>query len=69
MAKGMESVLLENLQSKAQELGCEQLTLLAAARGQAHLFSGDGFNVEDSDMAYRDGGWLRDSDGAGRISE
>jgi hypothetical protein len=47
---GLLPVLLENLQRKAKELGCEQLTLWAAARDQARLFGRYGFTVEDSDM-------------------
>lgn len=47
---GLLPVLLENLQRKAKELGCEQLTLVAAAGDQARLFGRYGFTVEDSDM-------------------
>jgi hypothetical protein len=47
---GLLPVLLENLQRKAKELGCEQLTLVAALRDQVRLFGRYGFAVEDSDM-------------------
>jgi hypothetical protein len=42
--------LLENLQRKAKELSCEQVTLVAAGRDQVNLFGRYGFAVEDSDM-------------------
>jgi hypothetical protein len=48
---GLLPTLLANLQAKAEELGCEQLTLQAATRDQMNLFSRHGFVVEDSPLA------------------
>jgi hypothetical protein len=45
--------LLGNMQHKAEELGCEQLTLTAAIRDLVDLFSSFGFVVEDSAMGRR----------------
>jgi hypothetical protein len=50
---GLLPTLLTNMQRKAEELGCEQLTLTAATRDQAHLFGSFGFLVEDSQMGRR----------------
>jgi hypothetical protein len=47
---GLLPILLENLQRKAKELSCEQVTLVAAGRDQVNLFGRYGFAVEDSDM-------------------
>jgi len=46
---GLLPRLLEGLQRKAVNLGCEQLTLTAARRDQVGLFSRHGFLVEDSE--------------------
>jgi len=50
---GLLPTLLGNMQRKAEELGCEQLTLTAATRDQADLFRRFGFVVEDSGMGRR----------------
>jgi hypothetical protein len=47
---GLLPTLLANMQKKAEELGCEQLTLQAATRDQMNLFSKHGFAVEDSPL-------------------
>lgn len=45
--------LLANMKNKATELGCEQITLTAAALDQIDLFKRFGFVVEDSDQARK----------------
>lgn len=45
---GLLPALMDNLRRIAKELGCEQLTLTAAASDQAKLFANHGFVVEDS---------------------
>lgn len=47
---GLLPTLLGNMQRKAEDLGCEQLTLTAAMRDQVDLFRSFGFAVEDSKM-------------------
>lgn len=46
---GLLPVLMANLRKVAQELGCDQLTLTAAAADQSALFASHGFVVEDSE--------------------
>jgi len=48
---GLLPDLLANMRGKAKELGCEQLTLTAAAAEQVGLFNRFGFTVEDNDNA------------------
>ncbi len=48
---GLLPVLLANLQQKGKQLGCEQLTLIAATRDQMRLFAKHGFVVENSPLA------------------
>jgi len=50
---GLLPTHLGNMQRKAEELGCEQLTLTAAIRDLVDLFSSFGFVVEDSEMGRR----------------
>ncbi len=50
---GLLPTLMGNLQNKAEELHCEQLTLTAGMRDQVGLFSQYGFVVEDSEMGRR----------------
>lgn len=50
---GLLPTLLGNMQHKAEELGCEQLTLTAAMRDLVDLFGSFGFAVEDSEMGRR----------------
>ncbi len=45
---GLLPTLLANLQAKAEELGCEQLTLTAGTEAEMKLFEGHGFVIEDS---------------------
>jgi hypothetical protein len=48
---GLLPTLLDNMQRKAKERDCEQLTLTAAMRDQVDLFRSFGFVVEDSEMS------------------
>jgi len=50
---GLLPTLVGNLQRKAAELACEQLTLTAAMRDQVELFRSFGFAVENSEMGRR----------------
>lgn len=50
---GLFSPLLANMQRKAEELGCEQLTLTAGTLDQVNLFKQHGFVVEDSEVGRR----------------
>jgi hypothetical protein len=50
---GLLSTLLANMQRKAEELGCEQLTLTAGTLDQLNLFKRHGFVVEDSASGRR----------------
>jgi hypothetical protein len=54
---GLLSPLLANMQRKAEELGCEQLTLTAATLDQVNLFKQHGFVVEDSEVGRRGLDW------------
>jgi len=45
---GLLPTLMENLRRKAEELGCEQLTLTAARKDQVNLFGRFGFVVENT---------------------
>jgi hypothetical protein len=38
------------MQTVAEEIGCEQLTLIAGTRAEMKLFGLYGFDVEDSDL-------------------
>jgi len=42
---------------KAEELGCEQLTLTAGTLDQVNLFKQHGFVVEDSEVGRRGLDW------------
>jgi hypothetical protein len=54
---GLLSPLLANMQLKAEELGCEQLTLTAGTLDQVRLFEKHGFVVEDSEVGRRGVAW------------
>lgn len=47
---GLLPVLLQNMQTVAEEIGCEQLTLIAGTQDEMKLFQHHGFDVEDSDL-------------------
>jgi hypothetical protein len=50
---GLLPTLTTNMQRKAQELGCEQLTLVAATVGLVNIFEHFGFVVENSEIGRR----------------
>lgn len=54
---GLLPALMTNMQRKAEELGCEQLTLVAATVELANIFERFGFVVEDSEIGRRGMRW------------
>jgi hypothetical protein len=54
---GLLPALMTNMQRKAEELGCEQLTLVAATVELANIFERFGFVVEDSEIGRRGVQW------------
>lgn len=62
---GLLPVLLQNMQTVAEEIGCKQLTLIAGTQDEMKLFQHHGFDVEDSDLGrFGVETWGRNYDGS-----